>query len=379
MIPYAKQTIEQEDIDAVVAALTSDWLTCGPRVEAFEAAVCDYVGAPHGVAVNSGTAALHCALHALGVGPGDEVIVPTLTFLATANVVVHLGATPVFADVDAGTLLIDPASVEALVSERTVAVVAVDYAGQPCDYAALRTVTERHGLALVADAAHAIGARRGGVAVGALADLTTFSFHPAKGMTSAEGGMVVCHDAGHAGRMRGFRNHGMDLDLHQRQRQGVFGYEMGEPGYNYRLSDIQCALGLSQLARLDRWIARRNEIALRYRQGLADCQGVSPLVQEDDLLHAYHLFVIQIDESAGGGRDRLFRFMRQAGVGVNVHYPPVHLQPFYRRHHATQVGQCPHAERAAGAILSLPMFPGLRDAEVDFVIRILKAGLIAEK
>ena len=372
MIPYARQTIEQEDIDAVVAALTSDWLTCGPRVEAFESAVCDYVGVSHGVAVNSGTAALHCALHALGVGPGDEVIVPTLTFLATANVVVHQGATPVFADVDAGTLLIDPASVEALVSERTVAVVAVDYAGQPCDYAALRAVTDRHDLALVADAAHAIGARRGGVAVGALADLTTFSFHPAKGMTTAEGGMVVCHSADQASRMRGFRNHGMDLDLHQRRRQGVFGYQMSEPGHNFRLSDLQCALGLSQLARLDRWIARRNEIARRYRRGLAGCKGITPLVLEDDLRHAYHLFVVQIDDSAAVGRDQLFQVMRRAGVGVNVHYPPVHLQPFYRHHFATREGQCPRAERLARMILSLPMFPGLSDAEVDFVIQTIK-------
>ncbi|MCP4566239.1 MAG: aminotransferase class I/II-fold pyridoxal phosphate-dependent enzyme, partial [FCB group bacterium] len=247
MIPYGRQSIDEEDIQSVVEVLRSDWLTTGPKVDAFEHALADYVGAEYGVAVSSGTAALHCAMYALGIGPGDEVILPPMTFAATANCVVFLGGTPVFADVQPDTLLIDPVAVEKKITKRTRAIIAVDYAGQPCDYDSLRDIANSHGLSLIADGCHALGAVYKGHRVGSLADMTVFSFHPVKHITTGEGGMITTNDPKFAGRMRRFRNHGIDTDFRQREQQGSWYYEMVDLGYNYRITDMQCALGLSQL------------------------------------------------------------------------------------------------------------------------------------
>ena len=371
-LPYGRQEIGDDDVAAVVAVLRSDWLTTGPKVDEFEAAFARFVGAPDAVAVSSGTAALHAAVFALGVGPGDEVIVPALTFAATANAVVYQGGTPVFADVDAATLLLDLDAAEALVTPRTRAVIAVDYAGQPCDADALHALCERHGLALVADACHALGAADRGRPVGTLADLTAFSFHPVKPITTAEGGMVTTADPALARRMRVFRNHGITTDHRQRAERGAWFYEMEELGYNYRLSDLHSALGLSQLAKLPAWAARRRVIAARYDAAFAAQPGVTPLALRPDVEHAYHLYVVRL---ALPGRPELrqeaFAALRAAGVLANVHYVPVHLHPYYRRRFGTGPGLCPRAEAAYGEILTLPIFPAMSDGDVDRVVAVL--------
>jgi UDP-4-amino-4,6-dideoxy-N-acetyl-beta-L-altrosamine transaminase len=365
MIPYGRQSIDEEDIRAVAEVLRSDWLTTGPAVDRFERAVAEFTGARHAVAVTNGTAALHAAVHALGIGPGDEVIVPPMTFAATANAVVFQGGTPVFADVDPATLLLDPAEVERKITPRTKAVIPVDYAGQPCDYDCLRAIARRYGLALVADACHSLGAKYKGRCAGALADMSAFSFHPVKHITTGEGGMVTTDDAALAARLRRFRNHGIGADHRQRSEAGSWYYEMEELGYNYRLSDIQCALGTSQLRKLPGWIARRHEIAAAYAAALP----WKPLAVRPDVCHAWHLYVVQ----APGDRAAAFRALRDAGIGVNVHYVPVHLHPFYRRRFGTGPGLCPVAEQAYERLLSLPMYPGMRDADIEQVIAAVRS------
>ncbi len=374
-IPYGRQTIEEDDIRAVDEVLRSDWLTTGPRIAEFEAAVSRFVGATCGVAVNSGTAGLHSAMNALGIGPGDEVIVPPLTFAATANSVVYTGARPVFADVEPDTLLIDPARAEAKITPRTRAIIGVDYAGHPCDWDALRDIAARRRLALVADACHALGAKYRGRPVGALADLTVFSFHPVKHITTGEGGMVVTEDPALAASMRTFRNHGMTADHRQRNDQGSWYYEIRSLGYNYRITDFQCALGISQLRRLPAWLARRRELAASYAAALADVPWLRPLSLRPEVVHAYHLYVVELTPAARPlSRAQLFGLLRDAGIGVNVHYIPVHLHPFYRERFGTGPGLCPVAEAAYERILSLPLYAGMKDSEQGAVIAALKGA-----
>ncbi|MDB5098494.1 MAG: DegT/DnrJ/EryC1/StrS aminotransferase [Cyanobacteria bacterium RYN_339] len=360
LLPYGRQAIDERDVAAVREVLLSDWLTTGPTVTAFERAFAAATGAGEAVAVTNGTAALHAAMHALGVGPGDEVIVPTLTFAASANCVVYQGGTPVFADVDPGTLLLDPAAVERLITPRTKAIVAVDYAGQPCDYAAL----ECFGLPIVADACHALGGSLAGRPVGSLAKLSTFSLHPVKPMTTGEGGVITTDDPALAQRMRVFRNHGITTDHRQRQEGGSWFYEMVSLGFNYRLTDFQCALGLSQLEKLPAWVERRNAIASRHDAFFAGQPGAAPLAQRLGRVNGYHLYVVQLAlEALTVDRDAVYRALRAEGIGANVHYIPVHLHPYYRERFGTRPGQCPVAEAAYQRILSLPLFPGMTLAD----------------
>lgn len=369
LIPYAKPWLDDDDIAAVLEVLHSDWLTTGPRVEAFEQAFATYVNSSFAVAVSSGTAALHAALAALELGPGDEVIAPALTFVATTNAVVFQGATPVFADVRPQDLLLDPEQVAARITPRTKAIIAVDYTGQPCDYDALQELASRHGLALLADACHSLGGRYRGRPVGTLADLSTFSFHPAKHLTTGEGGMVTTERPELAARLRRFRNHGIDMDLRERTARGTYYYEMVELGYNYRLTDLQCALGLSQLRKLPGWLARRREIASRYQEAFADLPGVRWPVTRPEVEHAYHLFVLLLDpRDCPVTRDEAFQRLRALGIGANVHYLPVHLHPFYRRRFGTGPGLCPVAEAAYEQLLTLPLYPALSDAAVERII-----------
>lgn len=363
IVPYGRQQITDEDIEAVCAALLSSWLTTGPMVDRFEQELARKVGMEHGVAVCNGTAALHAAMYALGIGPGDEVIVPPMTFAATTNAILYQGGTPVFTDVETDTMLIDPTAVEARITSRTKAVVAVDYAGQSCDYDTLRVIVERHGLFLVADACHSLGASYHGAPCGSQADLSVFSFHPVKPITTGEGGMVVTDNEGLTRRMRIFRNHGITTDHRQRSLAGAWRYEMVELGYNYRLSDIHCALGLSQLNRLDGFIQRRQNIASRYDTAFAGHPTIRPLAVRPWNSHGYHLYVVRTVH-----RDKLYTGLRDRGIHANVHYMPVHLHPYYRRHLGTGEGLCPVAEAAWGEILSLPIFPTLSDAELGRVI-----------
>lgn len=355
-IPYARQHITEDDIQAVVEVLRSDWLTTGPMVERFEQAVCEYTGARHGVAVCNGTAALHCAMHAIGIGPGDEVILPPMTFVATANAVLYQGGTPVFADVEEDTLLVDPNEVERLITPKTRAIIAVDYAGQPCDYDALRDIVDRHGLWLVADACHSLGGSYKGRKVGTLADLTCFSFHPVKPITTGEGGMVMTDRLELAEKMRRFRNHGIDRDHHHRPG---WSYDVLYEGRNYRLTDIQCALGISQLTRLQSALNAKSAIAQRYETHFAG-SSIKILGRTDHTIHAWHLFVVRLN-----GRDECFSRLRRDGIGVNVHYRPVYQLGHYRNLVAHM--DCPKVECAFAEILSLPIYAGLKYGDVDRV------------
>jgi perosamine synthetase len=369
LLPYGRQTIDDDDVAAVTETLRSDWLTTGPKVAAFEKALAAAAGAADAVAVSTGTAALHAAMHALGVVAGDEVIVTTMTFAASANGAAFLGATPVFVDVDPDTLLIDPRQVESRITPRTKAVVAVDYAGQPCDYDALETITRKHGLALVDDACHAIGGSYSGRPVGSLALLSTFSFHPVKHVATGEGGAITTDDPELARRLRLFRNHGITTEFRQRETAGSWVYDMVDLGFNYRLSDIQCALGITQLAKLPQSIARRRAIAAQYAAAFAEVAGVQPLAVRKDVSHAWHLYVIQLElDEMSADRGQVFRALRAEGIGVNVHYRPVHLHPYYQKHFGTKPGDCPVAEAAYERILSLPMFPAMTDDDVHDVI-----------
>lgn len=369
LLPYGHQWIDEDDVQAVIEVLRSDWLTTGPKVADFERAFANIVGAKEAVAVSSGTAALHAAVYALGIGPGDEVIVPPMTFAATANCVVFQGGIPIFADVDPNTLLLDPAQVEMKITPRTRAIIAVDYAGQPCEYTALRAIADRHGLWLVADACHALGATYKGRPVGSLAHLSTFSFHPVKHITTGEGGMVTTDDPHLARRMRVFRNHGITTDHRQREAQGSWFYEMVDLGYNYRLTDVQCALGISQLRKLPDWVARRQAIARQYDAAFAEIPSVEPLRVREDVSHAYHLYVIRLNlTELRATRADVFSALRAEGIGVNVHYIPVHLHPFYREQFGTGPGMCPVAEAAYEEIISLPLFPRMTDHDVEDVV-----------
>jgi perosamine synthetase len=368
LLPYARQSIDERDLAAVAEVLRSDWLTTGPQVVRFEQQFAAGVDAREAVTFSSGTAALHGTVFALGLGPGDEVIVPALTFAASANAVRFQGATPVFADVDPDTLLLDPRQVEAGLSERTRAVMAVDYAGQPCDYGALRALTEPRGIPVVADACHALGATWLGRKVGSLARMSAFSLHPAKHITTGEGGVVTTDDAELAARLRRFRNHGIATDLRQRERLGTWRYDMVDLGYNYRLSDFQCALGCSQLQKLPAWVERRRAIARRYDAAFAARPTVEPLRVRPDVGHAYHLYVVRLElDRLACDRATVYGALRAENIGVNVHYLPVPWHSYYQRLGYGK-GRWPVAEGAYERILTLPLFPAMTDGDVEDVI-----------
>lgn len=374
-IPYGRQSIDESDIAAVVDVLQSDWLTTGPMVAAFEQAMAEYVGAKYAVAVSSGTAALHATMFAAGISAGDEVIVPTMTFVATANAVVYQGGTPILVDVRADNLLIDIAAVEAKIGPRTKAIAAVDYAGHPCDYDALWALADRHGLILIADACHALGATYRDCSVGTLADMTVFSFHPVKHITTGEGGMILTDDSALATKMKQFRNHGITSDHRDRSEKGSWHYEMVDLGYNYRITDFQCALGLSQLKKLPAWLDRRRQIAAKYDEAFANIDGLRPLTVLREIGHAYHLYVVVLDAERVD-RSRVFSMLLEAGVGVNVHYIPVHHHPYYQQRFGYKAHDCPVASAAYEQLLSLPMFPAMSDEDVDFVINAVNRTLL---
>lgn len=372
MIPYGRQSISEEDIAAICDVLRSNWLTTGPEVAAFEENLSAFAGSRFGVAVNSGTAALHCAMHALGVGKGDEVIVPPITFAATSNAVLYTGAKPVFADVDEQSLLLDPRKVADKITPQTRAIVGVDYAGHPCDWDALRHIADEHGLSLIADACHAIGGEYKGRMVGSLADISVFSFHPVKHIATGEGGMVLTDSKQYDTAMRTFRNHGITTDFKQREQSGTWAYDMVELGHNLRIPDILCALGNSQLKRLPLFVQRRREIARRYDDLFSSVAGVTPLSVAADVKHSYHLYPVKVSPEV---RQELFTYLRDHGIGVNVHYRPVHLHSYYRNNLGTRDGDCPVAESEYRKLLSLPMFPDLTREEQDHVVMTIQTGL----
>ena len=377
-LPYGRQWVTEEDIAAVVEVLRSDWLTTGPQVAALEEAFAAAVGARHAVAVSNGTAALHGMMAALQLKAGDEVIVPALTFAASANSVAYQGATPIFADVEPETLLLSASAVERLITPHTRAILAVDYTGVPCDYAALRQIATHHALHLLADGCHALGACRDDWPVGSMADMTAFSLHPVKHITAGEGGVVTTDDPHWAQRIRLLRNHGITTDHREREQRGEWRYQMVELGFNYRITDIQCALALSQLQRLPAFLARRRAIAKRYDEAFAEVLEISPLSVPACVEHAYHLYVVRLDMNRlTVDRNTLLQALRAEGIGVNVHYWPVHLHPYYQNTYGTGPGLCPVAETAACRMLSLPIFPRMTDADIDDVITAVHKVLAA--
>ena len=375
-LPYARQDITEADVAAVTAALSEPFITQGPTIERFERAVADHLGARYCVAFSSGTAALHGAAFAADLGPGDELVSTPITFAASTNCGLYQGADVRFVDIDPATWNLDTAAVPAAVGPRTKAIVPVSFAGLPVDLAPLHAVRDR--VTVIEDACHALGGHRDGRAVGGPggADITIFSLHPAKVMTTGEGGLATTEDDDLAERMRMFRTHGITKqDISPGPDEGGWYYEMKALGFNYRITDVQCALGLSQLERLDAWVARRNEIAARYRELLADEERITlPPAAPAGSLHGYHLFVIHV---GGGARARLetFERLRTAGLGVQVHYIPVYRLPYYRDTLGLPQDAAPHAERYYWGAISLPMFPGLTDDDLLRVVDDLRCAL----
>lgn len=368
LLPYGRHIVEEDDVQAVAAALRSGWLTTGPQVAGFERGVAAAVGAAYAVAVSSGTAALHAAVAAAGIGPGDEVITSPLTFVASANAVLYRGGVPVFADVREDTLNVDPVAVQMLVTPRTRALLPVDFAGQPADLDELIALGGRKGLTVIEDAAHALGAEHRGRRVGAIADLTTFSFHPVKHVSAGEGGMVTTAREDWAAALRRFRNHGLDTDFREREARGDVYSPMVDLGFNYRLTDLQCALGLSQLGRLDQLVKRRTEIAERYAAALAGVTSVTLPVVARHVRHAWHIFPILLDlERLTADRRTVLAALRAENVGAAVHYVPAYWHPYYETL-GYRRGLCPRAEAAFERLLTLPLFPAMSDADAGDVI-----------
>ena len=369
LLPYGRQSIGEEDIEAVVNVLRSDWLTTGPRVAEFEEAFAACVGARHAVSFSSGTAALHGAVFAAGLKPGNEAITTPMSFAATANCILYQGATPVFADVSADTLNLDPDQIAKRITPHTKALLAVDYAGHPADFDAIREVAARHNVMVIEDACHALGAEYRGRRIGSIADMTVFSFHPVKHVATGEGGMVTTDRADLAETLRRFRNHGISSDARQRQALGQWHYEMVLLGFNYRLPDIACALGLSQLNKLDKNLSRRREIAARYSAAFSGLEAVAIPAVRKDVNPAWHLYPIRLKlEKLTLGRGQIFRALRAENIGVNVHYIPVHFHPYYRDRFGHRAGEYPIAEDAYARLISLPMFHGMSEQDVEDVI-----------
>lgn len=367
-LPYAHQVVEEPDIEAVVRVLRSEWLTTGPEVEQFEAELAAAVGARYAVAFSSGTGALHGAVAAAGIEPGDEGVTTPLTFCATANCLLFQGARPIFADVDDATLTIDPAAITARITRKTKVLIPMDYGGHPADLEAIRGIAARHGLLVIEDACHALGAQSHGQRVGAFSDMTVFSFHPVKHITTGEGGMVVTNHAKLAQRLRRFRNHGIVRHPKDRKDRPWY-YEMVELGYNYRISDVACALGGSQLARLPHNLARRRAIAQRYTNALGMVPGLRVPTVADGVSPAWHLYPIRVDRR---DRDEVIRALRARRIGANVHYIPVPLHPYYRRRFGYRRGDFPVAERASCELITLPLFHGMTDQDADNVIEAVR-------
>lgn len=368
-IPYGKHCIEEDDIAAVVAVLKSDYLTQGPAVEAFESALAAYAGARYAVAFSSGTAALHASYHAAGVRAGDEVITSPITFAATANAALYLGARPVFADVEPDTGNLDTDALESAITPRTRVIVPVHYAGHPVAMDRVYAIARKHRLMVIEDACHALGARYEREKIGscAHADMAVFSFHPVKHITTGEGGAVLTNSREVYDTLRQFRTHGITKERFTGAPDGEWYYEMQLLGYNYRMTDMQAALGASQLKKLDRFVARRREIADAYLQEFRDNPFFRLPVERDYATSSFHLFPIQLEDSFRDRKSEIFSKLKEAGLGVQVHYIPVYLHPCYQALGYTR-GLCPSAEDFYQREISIPLYPSMSDEEVTSVI-----------
>ncbi|HHX38083.1 MAG TPA: UDP-4-amino-4,6-dideoxy-N-acetyl-beta-L-altrosamine transaminase [Clostridiaceae bacterium] len=365
IIPYGRQWIEEDDIQAVVETLQSDYLTTGPKVSEFEEKLAKYVGAKYAVAVSNGTAALHIACLAAGIGEGDEVITTPITFAASSNCVLYCGGKTVFADIDPKTYNIDPNDMQRKITKKTKAIIPVHFSGQPCDMDAIHQIAKEHNLIVIEDAAHAIGAEYKGKKIGGLSDMTEFSFHPVKHLTTGEGGAITTNSEELYQKLLLFRTHGITRNKElMSEFEGGWYYQQLELGFNYRITDIQSALGISQLNKLDRSISRRREIAMKYNEAFKNIEGLVIPYQAPDTFNSYHLYVLQF---TGVDRKQAYDKLRSAGIMVNVHYIPTYTFPYYRQN-GYQDTFCQNAEQLYQNIISIPMYYGLTEEQIDYVI-----------
>ena len=375
-IPFARPDIGEEEIEAVGHAMRSGWVTTGPETRAFEEEFADYLGGGvQAIAVNSATAGLHLALEAMGIGPGDEVIAPTLTFTATTEVIRYLGADPVLVDCDPVTLNIDVTKIEAAITSRTKAIMPVHYGGLACDMTAIQAIADRHGLRVLEDAAHALPTTHNGTLVGQLpSDAAVFSFYANKTMTTGEGGMVVTRNAEMAARMRVMRLHGINRDAFDRftSKTPAWYYEIVAPGFKYNMTDMAGALGRVQLRRLPAFLQLRQQMAARYLEALQDLPLILPADAPTGDTHAWHLFVLRLVDNAGITRDEVIQQLSDAGIGTSVHYVPLHRQPYWRDTYSLTPTMFPEAEKAYQQMFSIPLFTAMSDAEQVRIIEALR-------
>lgn len=363
-IPYGRQSIDEDDIQAVVDVLRSDYLTTGPKVVEFEQVVADYVGAKYAVAVSNGTAALHIACLAAGIKKDDEVITSPITFAASANCVLYCGGKPVFADIKADTYNIDPEDIERKITSKTKAIIPVHYTGQPCEMDAITRIAKKHNLLVIEDGAQAISAEYKKRRIGSISDMTTFSFHPVKPVTTGEGGMVTTNSEELYERLKLYRTHGITREEDSLQNNdGPWYYEQLELGYNYRITDVQCALGISQMKKLNRFAEHRRKLANQYDKEFANNLNIITPYQHPDCLSSYHLYMIQVPAQI---RKAVFEKLRGVGIGVNVHYIPVYKHPYYQSHGYEQVC-CPNAETFYAGAITLPLFANMTEEQIGYV------------
>lgn len=377
-IPYGHQWIDGEDIKAVMEVLKADRITQGPRVDEFEKKVSDYCGARYAVAMSSGTAALHAACAVAGISEGDEAITTPITFAATANAIIYCQGKPVFADIRDDSLNISPDEIKKRLTRRTKAILPVDFAGLPADLDEINAMAKEKGIIVIEDACHALGAEYKGRRVGSLSDMTIFSFHPVKHITTGEGGMVLTDNEQYYLKLKAFRHHGIVNP--ENSGEGTWYYEIHQPGHNFRITDIQCALGSSQMNRLDYFIKRRRDIASRYNEAFYPMEDIRIPPQEKDRKAVYHIYVIQLKTSNQKKRRKeIFEALTAENIGVGVHYLPVHLHPYYKKTYGFKNGDFPKAENYYDGALTLPLFPRMTDYEVEFVIRSVRKVIASIK
>ncbi|MEK3799888.1 UDP-4-amino-4,6-dideoxy-N-acetyl-beta-L-altrosamine transaminase [Peribacillus sp. FSL H8-0477] len=372
-LPYGRQWIDQVDIDAVVNVLKGDFLTTGPYVTKFEQELADYVGAKYAVTFSNGTAALHGACYAAGIGSGDEVITSPLTFAASANCILYQGGKPVFADIDEQTYNINPKEIEQKITEKTKAIIPVHFTGQPCALDEIDDLAKKHQLIIIEDAAHALGAEYKQRKIGSISDMTMFSFHPVKHITAGEGGAITTNSQVYYEKLIQFRSHGITRDSNiMKDNHGPWYYEMHFLGYNYRLTDIQAALASSQLKKADKFLALRMNYASMYNEAFKRTSGITIPFQQVNGQSSWHLYVLRLElEKLTGNRKEILRALINKNIGVNVHYIPVYLLPYYQELGYKQ-GLCPKAENLYEQVITLPLFPAMTEDDVNDVIEAVK-------
>lgn len=373
-LPYGKQWLDRKEIDEVIDTLKSDWITTGPKMQLFENNFKKYIGSKYAIAVNSGTAALHISTSSIDINPGDEVITTPLTFVASANCIVYRGGTPIFADIKKDTYNIDPQEIKKKISSKTKAIIPVHFAGQPCDMDEIGEIAEENDLYIIEDAAHAIDAEYRGKKIGNISDLTIFSFHPVKNITTAEGGMVTTNNDDLNEKLLMYRTHGISINAEKRfGKSGDYYYDMQVLGFRYNMSELHASLGIHQLEKLESFQKRRRQIVNIYNRELQNIEEISIPYVKENVKHSWHLYVIQLKlEKLRVDRDHIFKALREENIGVNVHYIPVHYHSFYREKFGLKIGILPNVESLFPRLLTIPLFHGMSESDAYDVVNALE-------